>query len=175
MICPDIILKKIGTIRTPYKDVSSDVPIQGQFHPGSEGYIELLPGYHDACRDLDGFSHIILVYRFHLCTEEKTIARPYMDTEQRGIFSTRFPHRPNHIGISLVEVICINAGLISVRVVDMVDGTPLLDIKPYVPRFDSVASGKTIKTGWMTPYLSGQSEPSTTRTRSENEWSRNHR
>jgi tRNA (adenine37-N6)-methyltransferase len=165
-----IIMKPVGVINTPYKNVSQNVPIQGRMNSEAEGVIKIYKKYWDACRDLDGFSHATLVYYFHKSKTEKLAAKPYMDTEARGIFSCRFPHRPNHIGLTLVEIINVNQGIIKVRGVDMINGTPLLDIKPYNPVFDSLDSSVKVKTGWMEKYMSGERKPEIYKTGSRKEW-----
>jgi tRNA (adenine37-N6)-methyltransferase len=164
-----IILKAIGIIHTPYKNVSENVPIQGRMSPETEGIIKLYKKYWDACKDLDGFSHAILVYYFHKSKTEKLSAKPYMDTEIRGIFSSRFPHRPNHIGLTLVEIISISKGVIKIKGADMINNTPLIDIKPYNPVFDSV-NNSDVKIGWMTKYMSGERKPVISKTASRQDW-----
>ncbi len=166
----EIIMKPIGIIHTPFKTVSDNIPVQGQLHPGSEGTIKLFPEYRDACRDLEGFSHLFLLYYLHISEEERTITKPYMDTVPRGVFSTRSPHRPNHIGLTLVRLVSIEPGILNVVDVDMVDGTPLLDIKPYNPRFDSAKTGEELKTGWMGKAIDDSMKRGSTRTGSTEEW-----
>ncbi len=170
----EISLKPIGIIHTPFKRVSDSIPIQGRLHPGSEGHIELFQEYWDGCRDLEGFSHIFLLYHFHIAGEERLITKPYMDTVPRGVFSTRSPHRPNHIGLSLVRLAGIDRGILSIRDLDMLDGTPLLDIKPYSPRFDAASADDKVRTGWMESITIGANGPETTRTRSHSEWLQEH-
>ncbi|MFH0975172.1 MAG: tRNA (N6-threonylcarbamoyladenosine(37)-N6)-methyltransferase TrmO [Spirochaetota bacterium] len=164
-----IILKPLGIIYTPFKDVSDNVPIQGRMAPKAEGYIKLYKKYLDACKDLDGFSHAIIIYYFHKSKKERLSAKPYMDTETRGIFSSRFPHRPNHLGLTLVEIISIINGVIKIKGADMLNGTPLLDIKPYNPAFDTV-NNLDVKTGWMTKYTSGKRKPVISKTGSRDDW-----
>ncbi len=166
----EILLKPIGIVHTPYRDVTDGVPIQGRLAPRSEGRVEVFPEYRDACRDLEGFSHVILVYHFHRSTTERLVAKPYMDTEVRGVFSIRSPHRPNHIGITLVELLKCSEGVLEVRGVDMIEGTPILDIKPYNPVFDSPDPEAEIRIGWMSKYMNGESDPRTLHTRSRGEW-----
>jgi len=168
-------LRPIGRIRTPHETVSDNVPIQGRMAPLSEGAVELFPEYAAGACDLEGFSHVFLLYRFHLGTDERLTVVPYMDIVPRGVFSTRFPHRPNRIGVTLVEVLGVDGTTVRVRGVDMVDGTPLLDIKPYVPRFDAVENAASVRTGWMTPYVNGGKEPDVVRTSSEADWLRERR
>jgi len=166
----EILLKSVGRIRTPYRDAADNVPIQGRLAPRSEGTVEVFPEYREACRDLIGFSHVILIYYFHASTIERLAARPYMDAEVRGVFSIRSPHRPNHIGITLVELLGNAGGVLQVRGVDMIDGTPLLDIKPYNPVFDAPGPEDRIRIGWMSKYKSGEAVPRTLRTGSRSEW-----
>ncbi len=97
-------------------------------------------------KDLDGFSHIILLYNFHLSRGFHLLVVPFLDSEPRGLFSTRAPKRPNSIGLSIVRLVKIDNGILQVQNVDMLDGTPLLDIKPYVPEFDHQVD---VRTGWL--------------------------
>jgi tRNA-Thr(GGU) m(6)t(6)A37 methyltransferase TsaA len=163
-------VKPVGIINTPFKDVTEDVPIQGRMMPDAEGYLTIYKKYHEACRDLDGFSHVILIYYFHRSKTAKLTAKPYMDTKIRGIFASRFPHRPNHIGLTLVEILNVSNGILKIRGVDMIDGTPLLDIKPYNPAFDSVESSVQVKIGWMGRYMSGEQKPVISKTGSREDW-----
>ncbi|MBN1497938.1 MAG: tRNA (N6-threonylcarbamoyladenosine(37)-N6)-methyltransferase TrmO [Spirochaetes bacterium] len=170
MSFPEIVMKPIGIIHTPFKRVSDGIPIQGRLHPGAEGHIDLFDEYRDAGRDLDGFSHLFLLFYMHVSTVERMITKPYMDTVTRGVLSTRSPHRPNHLGLTLVRLIGIEAGSLTIRDVDMVDGTPLLDIKPYNPLFDAASKGEEVKTGWMKKISLDDSVRGTTKTRSHEEW-----
>ncbi len=113
---------------------------------GVKGTIEIFLEYTDGLRDLEGFSHIILLYHFHKSKPYSLTVRPYMDDCEHGVFATRSPSRPNPIGISVVRLLAINDGNIEIVDVDILDGTPLLDIKPYVPQFD-IAEVKRI--GWL--------------------------
>ncbi|MFX0171755.1 MAG: tRNA (N6-threonylcarbamoyladenosine(37)-N6)-methyltransferase TrmO [Candidatus Hodarchaeota archaeon] len=141
--------KAIGFIRTPFQEFKG-VPIQ-TYYSSTEGWIELFPQYIEGLADLDGFSHIILLYHFHKAYEVKMKVIPFLDTKQRGIFSTRAPVRPNPIGISIVELVSVSSTnqTIKIRGVDMLDSTPLLDIKPYIPLFDQ----RDAKIGWITHSL----------------------
>jgi tRNA-Thr(GGU) m(6)t(6)A37 methyltransferase TsaA len=152
---------------SPFRDVSDNVPIQGAMSPDTEAVIKVYPEYAQGLRDLGGFSHIILIYAFHKCHGSRLTVRPYMDTETRGVFATRSPHRPNHIGITTVKLVSIDGNSLRVKGIDMVDGTPLLDIKPYVPRFDSVPDATA---GWAEKYTSGGETPVSTSTKSGDEW-----
>jgi tRNA (adenine37-N6)-methyltransferase len=135
----------IGTIHSPYKEISG-MPIQPNGARGVRGTIEIFPEYHDGLQDLDGFSRIILLFAFHRCTDHVLIVKPFLDTTPRGVFATRAPKRPNAIGLSIVQLIGIHGCTLDIEDVDMLDGTPLLDIKPYVPAFDAYPDAAT---GWL--------------------------
>ena len=111
-----------------------------------EGYVEIFPEFVQGLKDLEGFSHIILLYHFHLSKPFSLLVKPYLDDELRGVFATRAPSRPNPIGLSIVQLLSIEENILRIRDVDIVDGTPLLDIKPYVPKFDHRENAKI---GWM--------------------------
>jgi tRNA-Thr(GGU) m(6)t(6)A37 methyltransferase TsaA len=149
-----ITYKVIGFIRTPFRETKG-VPIQ-TCYSSTEGWIELFPQYMEGLTDLDGFTHIILLYHFHKASEVKMEVIPFLDTKKRGIFSTRAPIRPNPIGISIVELMSVSSAnhTLKIRGVDMLDSTPLLDIKPYVPLFDQ----RDAKTGWITHSLRKKEE-----------------
>ncbi|HEX2935224.1 MAG TPA: tRNA (N6-threonylcarbamoyladenosine(37)-N6)-methyltransferase TrmO [Bacteroidales bacterium] len=140
-----IIINPIGVIRTPHTDIKNK-PIQPIAAEGIKGYIELLPEYAAGLKDLEGFSHITLVYRFHKIVGFELEVIPFMDTEKRGIFSCKAPKRPNAIGISTVKLIAIEANIIHIEQVDMLDGTPLIDIKPFYPRYDN---RENVTIGWL--------------------------
>ena len=125
----------IGIIHTPHKKPEG-TPIQPSGAKGVAGSIEIFPEYTAGLADLAGFSHIILLYHFHLAQRYSLTVKPFLDDQQRGLFATRAPARPNPIGLSVVRLMDITTGNLRVRDIDVVDGTPLLDIKPYVPEFD---------------------------------------
>ncbi len=122
------------------------MPIQPSGGKGIQGAIELYTEYVEGLQDLEGFSHIILIYHFHLSEGYSLKVKPFMDENLRGIFSTRAPKRPNPIGISVVRLVKIEGAVLQIEDVDIVDGTPLLDIKPYVPEFDV---HEVEKIGWL--------------------------
>jgi tRNA-Thr(GGU) m(6)t(6)A37 methyltransferase TsaA len=122
------------------------MPIQPLGAPSAVGRIELEPQFVPGLQDLDGFSHLILIYHFHRAGSAKLTVKPFLDEFTHGVFATRAPVRPNPIGLSIVELIRIEANLLEVLGVDMLDGTPLLDIKPYVPAFDTP---KDPRCGWL--------------------------
>jgi tRNA-Thr(GGU) m(6)t(6)A37 methyltransferase TsaA len=126
----------IGIIHTPFK-TQSETPIQGIFSPDSIGEVELYPQYFEGLKDISDFSYIILIYYFHLSQGYTLLKKPFLDNTEKGIFSIRHYDRPNPIGISVVRLNEVKENRLSISEVDIVDGTPLLDIKPYVTDFDS--------------------------------------
>jgi tRNA-Thr(GGU) m(6)t(6)A37 methyltransferase TsaA len=141
----EITFRPIGTIHSKYKD-SEGTPIQTTGAKGVGGTIEMLPECAEGLKDLDGFSHIILIYQFHLSRGYSLTVKPFLDDSPRGVFATRAPKRPNAIGFSVVRLVKIEGGTLYIEDVDIVDSTPLLDIKPYVPEFDAK---KAERTGWL--------------------------
>jgi tRNA (adenine37-N6)-methyltransferase len=134
----------IGIIRTPFSR-KEDTPIQGCFSRGSKGRIELFPEYAAGIQNIEGFSHLILLYHFHKVEGFQLLTKPFLDKEKKGIFSIRHCNRPNPIGLSVVRLLSVNGTTLEIGDVDILDETPLLDIKPYVPEFD-VKTG--VKDGW---------------------------
>ncbi len=135
----------IGVVHSPFKEPAG-TPIQPAAGAGVAAEVELYPEFEPGLKDLDGFSHIILVCHFHLARRAKLTAKPFMDDTERGIFAIRGPSRPNPIGISIVRLKGIKGPLLMIEDVDIVDGTPVLDIKPYVPRFDEA---QQVRIGWL--------------------------
>ncbi len=131
----NIICQPIGIIHTPFSEPVG-TPIQPPASKGINGTVTVFPEYREGLQDLDGFSHIILVYHFHMSQKISLKVKPFMDEHLRGVFATRAPSRPNHIGLSVVRLSKIEGGVLHIQDVDIVDGTPLLDIKPSVPEFD---------------------------------------
>ena len=125
----------IGLIETPFT-TREGMPIQATGGEGVRGRIQIFPEFAQGLQDLAGFSHIILLYHFHLTRETNLTVTPFLDTTPRGVFATRSPNHPNAIGLSTVRLRNIQANVREIEDVDIVDGTPLLDIKPYVPAFD---------------------------------------
>ena len=140
----EIIYKPIGVIHTPYTR-KEDTPIQGCFCPDNQGHVELFPEYVAGLKDIEGFSHLILLYHFHKAKGVQLLAKPFLDKERKGVFATRHFARPNPIGLSIVKLLRVEGYVLKIGGVDILDGTPLLDIKPYVPQFDIK---KHIKSGW---------------------------
>lgn len=141
----EILYWTIGIIHSEHKE-DAKTPIQPVYAKGCKGYVELYPEFVDGLRDLKEFSHIYLIYHFHKSREVKLIVKPYLQDVNRGIFSTRAPFRPNPIGLSVVELLSIKGNIIHFDGADIIDGTPLLDIKPYTAKFDL---HKTKKNGWQ--------------------------
>ena len=138
-------LKTIGIIHSPFKEPRG-VPIQPSGAKGIEGSVEVFAEFLEGLQDIEGFSHIILIYYFHLAKKTSLSVIPFMDTQQHGVFATRASARPNPIGFSVVELEKVDGNLLLVKDIDIVDGTPLLDIKPCVPQFDF---SKVTRTGWL--------------------------
>ena len=143
----------IGMICSPFKN-PRDMPIQPTGAKDTRGQVVLDEAYVPGLSDLNGFSHIFLIYCFHLSKGYELRVRPFMDKEMRGLFSTRAPRRPNPIGLSVVRLLGVEGNILEIQGVDVVDGTPLLDIKPYVPLFDAPAVSSI---GWL-EGKAGQSE-----------------
>ena len=138
--------KSIGVIRTPFESPEG-MPIQPVGADAADGTVEIDEAYADGLRDLSGFSHCILLYHFHAAADTASLeVEPFLDDEKRGVFATRAPQRPNRIGLSVVKIDSVTEHEVNVRGIDVVDGTPLLDIKPFVPEFDVPNDAAT---GWI--------------------------
>ncbi|MBD3289598.1 tRNA (N6-threonylcarbamoyladenosine(37)-N6)-methyltransferase TrmO [candidate division KSB1 bacterium] len=151
-------LKPIGIIHTPYHE-TKDIPIQGKFRAEGEGYAELDEKYIDGLIHLDDFSHAFLIYHFHRSDKEHIQGKPFLEDETHGIFAIRSPHRPNHLGISIVRIIRIEKNRIYFAEADMLDGTPVLDIKPYIKHFDC---REDVVSGWVDKHFENGQIPSRT-------------
>jgi tRNA-Thr(GGU) m(6)t(6)A37 methyltransferase TsaA len=141
----EIKYKPIGIIHSPFKEPKG-TPIQPAGAKGTDGTVEIFPEYAEGLKDIEGFSHIILLYHFHLSKVSALLAKPYMNNEMHGVFAMRGPSRPNPIGVSVVCLVKVEGNMLHVQDVDIVDGTPLLDIKPYVPEFDA---REVERIGWL--------------------------
>lgn len=135
----------IGIVHSPHK-VPKKTPIQPVYAKGINGTVEIHPEYTEGLKDLDGFSHIYLIYYFHVAPQVKLTVKPFLEDVDRGIFSTRTPFRPNPIGISIVELLSVENNILTINNVDILDQTPLLDIKPYTAKFDIY---QDIRSGWQ--------------------------
>lgn len=137
-------LKPIGIIHSPF-DSKETVPIQPS-RSKAAGTVEIFREYQEGLQDIEGFSHIILIYQFHQSRGYRLKVTPYLDAQQRGLFATRYPRRPNQIGFSVVKLFKRQENILFIRGIDVLDKTPLLDIKPFVPYF--IPKGR-IKIGWL--------------------------
>ena len=140
-----IIFHPIGVIRTPFKDLEG-MPIQPNSAQPVEGQVVLDPVYEEGLKDIDGFSHLILIYQFHHSKGFKLTVTPFLEDRKRGLFATRAPRRPNAVGLSIVSLLGCKGNLLRVGNIDVVDQTPLIDIKPYVPDFDAP---EVTDIGWL--------------------------
>jgi tRNA-Thr(GGU) m(6)t(6)A37 methyltransferase TsaA len=135
----------IGVVRSPHTNPSK-TPIQPVFAQQAKGTVILDPGYSDGLVDLEGFSHIYLFYVFHKTKETKLTVRPFLEETTHGVFATRAPCRPNKLGCSVVKLISIESNVLNVEDIDILDGTPVIDIKPYIARFDT---RDDVRSGWQ--------------------------
>ena len=135
----------IGVIHSPFTHLE-DMPIQPVGAGDFQGTIEIYPQYAEGLRDLAGFSAIIVLTHLHRSGESRLVVTPFLDTQERGVFATRSPRRPNPIGLSVMRLLRVEENIVHVSHVDILDGTPVLDIKPYVPDFDFAAD---VRTGWL--------------------------
>jgi tRNA-Thr(GGU) m(6)t(6)A37 methyltransferase TsaA len=140
----DVEYSPIGVIRTPFSD-SRGMP-KGAGARDARGTVEVFERYAGGLADLEGFSHVVLVWHMHLSDGPLLMVRPWNERRHRGVFSTRSPRRPNPIGITLVRLVRVEGRILHVRGVDMAEGTPLLDIKPYLPEEDRAGR---VRTGWF--------------------------
>ena len=138
-------MKPIGIIHSPYKEIEN-MPIQSVGAKDVKGYIEIYSDYVPGLKDLNGFSHIYAIYKFHKNKDYSLLVKPFLDNTDRGLFSTRAPKRPNQIGLSIFKIESIDNEKIYVSGIDVLDQTPLLDIKPYVSKFDVINDSKN---GWL--------------------------
>ncbi len=141
----EMLLKPIGIVHSPFKEPSG-TPIQPCFAEKAEGTVEVFDEFVPGLKDVEGFDRIYLLCWFHRAKPFKLHIIPYMETVERGLFSARAPSRPNPIGLSNVRLLGIEDNILRVSDLDILDGTPLLDIKPYAPRFDSFDAKRS---GWL--------------------------
>ena len=151
-------LAGIGIIHSPFKEPAG-MPIQPVFAEGTVGTVEVLPQYAEGRRDLDGFDRVWLIYWLHKALPGPLRVIPFRDTTERGVFATRAPCRPNAIGLSCVQLLSVSGNVLTIGGVDILDGSPVIDIKPYVPKFDAFPNSRA---GWC-----DQSPPSA-RTHADN-------
>jgi len=135
----------IGVIRSEHTS-PEQVPIQSVFADGCRGQAEIFPEFAEGLRDLEGFSHIYLIYHLHQAPSSKLVVKPFLQDVEHGLFATRAPCRPNPIGLSIVKLERRDGNILYLDHVDALDGTPLLDIKPYCARFDCIPNTRN---GWL--------------------------
>ena len=140
-----ITYKPIGVIRSEHV-VQDQTPIQPAYASGCRGQVEVFPEFAEGLRDLEGFSHIYLLYHFHQTGLPRLVVKPFLQDVERGVFATRATCRPNAIGLSIVELVSREGNVLYINNVDILDGTPLLDIKPYTAKFDRI---DTWRNGWQ--------------------------
>ncbi len=141
----EVIYRPIGMLHSSFNNLE-DMPIQPTSDASGPGFAEIFPEFVAGLKDLAGFSHLYLLYHFHRVHQTKLLVTPFLDKELRGIFATRAPSRPNAMGLSLVKLVRIEHNLIYVDHLDVLDNTPLLDIKPYVPEFEHTHD---VRVGWL--------------------------
>ena len=142
---PSVPFRPIGVIRSGHEDPQA-TPIQAPYAEGCEGRAEIFPEFSEGLQDLEGFSHLILLYHFHRAGSPRLLVEPFLQKTERGVFATRAPCRPNPIGMSVVKLTGIDGTVLHLDGVDILDGTPLLDIKPYIGRFDRI---QPTRDGWQ--------------------------
>ncbi len=140
-----IIYRPIGVIHSE-QTIPEKTPIQPVYARGCKGEVEVYPEFEEGLSDLEGFSHLYLIYHFHQAESAQLLVKPFLQDVMRGIFSTRAPRRPNAIGLSIVELIRREGNILHLDGVDILNGTPLLDIKPYTAKFDFF---QTTRNGWQ--------------------------
>ncbi len=133
---PSFTFHPIGIIHTPFSGPEG-MPIQGALSPETGGWIEIFPEYAEGLQDVEGFSHLILLYVFHRSRGYRLLTRPFLEETPRGLFAIRAPKRPNPIGMTVVRLLKRQGARLDIAGVDMIDGSPLLDIKPYIPAIDA--------------------------------------
>ncbi len=135
----------IGVVHSPFKTVEN-MPVQPSAARDVEAEIEIFEQYKEGLSDIDGFSHIYVVFYLNRVRETRLRVIPFLDTVERGIFATRSPARPNPVGLSLVELVSVNENFLRIRGIDMLDGSPVIDIKPFVPDFEK---HDNVRKGWF--------------------------
>ncbi len=143
-----VVYHPIGVIHSPF-ETPEGMPIQPSAASDVDGWVEVFPAYADGLQDLAGFSHIILLYHFHRAGKAQLLVKPFMDRTRRGVFATRAPVRPNPIGLSIVELRAIEGTRLEISRVDALNGTPLLDIKPYIPQTQEI---EDVRIGWLSAH-----------------------
>ncbi len=141
----EIIYRPIGIIHSVFTSLK-EMPIQPTGSTSAPGTAEVFPEFAEGLKDLEGFSHVILLYHLHQAPRAELTVTPFLNMVKRGIFATRAPTRPNPIGLSIVRLLRVDDNWLELGNIDILDGTPLLDIKPYVPDFDCPEEARI---GWL--------------------------
>lgn len=149
-----VVFSPVGIVRSPHKELSG-MPVQPPSATAFEGEIEILPEFAEGLLDIEGFSRLMIFYHLHKSAGPLLTAKPFLDTVPHGVFASRIPRRPNPLGFSVVRLIGREGNVLRILDVDILDGTPVLDIKPYVPAFDSYPDERA---GWFEGKLEGISE-----------------
>ena len=142
----EFIINPVGIIHSPFAS-KVDAPIQGAYVPEAVGRVELFLEYAAGLKDIEGFSHLILLYHFDRAGEVALVRPTFLDDNPHGIFATRHPCRPNGLGLTVVRLLGREENILTISGIDVLDGTPLIDIKPYIPRFDAHPEALS---GWFT-------------------------
>lgn len=150
---PTYTFRPIGVIHTPFKTLEG-IPIQGALFPQARGWVEVYPEFASGLQDVEGFSHLILLYIFHCSRGYRLITKPFLEETPRGLFAIRAPNRPNPIGFTVVKLLGREDHRLQIAGVDMLDGTPLLDIKPYISAIDAHTG---VREGWLSGKMRGHS------------------
>ncbi|MCD4831653.1 MAG: tRNA (N6-threonylcarbamoyladenosine(37)-N6)-methyltransferase TrmO [Anaerohalosphaeraceae bacterium] len=158
MMSDKITMSPVGIAHSPYRQVK-DMPIQGKFKPDTKAWIELKEEYSAGLKDLDGFSHAIMIYYFHKSEKAEIQGKPFLEDDRHGIFAIRSPHRPNHIGLSIIKIEKIEDNKLHFSEVDVLNETPVLDIKPYIRHFD--VRDNTVS-GWVEKHFQNTDTPDKT-------------
>jgi tRNA (adenine37-N6)-methyltransferase len=141
----EVLYRPIGVVHSPFGELAG-MPLQSVAADDIEGTIEIEPEFAPGLQDIEGFSHLFVVSHLHRGKPGGLVVQPFLDDTPRGVFSTRSPRHPNPIGLSIVRLLSVTGGTLQVAGIDLVDGTPVLDLKPYVPPFDHVAAERI---GWF--------------------------
>ncbi len=149
-----VTIRPIGILHTPFKE-RGGIPRQAAGAGDVTATLEILSEYESGLADLDGFSHIVVLFYMHLMNSVELTAHPPWDSRPHGVFSTCSPYRPAHLGLSVVRLEKVEGNVLTIRGVDMADGSPVLDIKPYIP---SLYPRENIRTGWITGKINGMTE-----------------
>lgn len=149
-----VVFSPIGIVHSPHRELSG-MPVQPPSAVEFIGEIEILPEFTEGLLDIEGFSRLMIFYHLHKSTGPLLSAKPFLDTVPHGVFASRIPRRPNALGFSIVRLLSRKENILQIRDVDILDGTPVLDIKPYVPAFDSYPNEQS---GWFTGKLDSISE-----------------